>query len=260
MYNANLRLPSGVTPSEKEECCRSILTQLGLAQQLHVRAGGPLPGGITLRGLSGGQKRRLSIACALVANPGILFLDEPTSGLDSFSALTVMETMRTLSEAGVTIVCTIHQPRTNIWRLFDQLLLTARGRMLYQGPASDAVSWFESLGYVCDAGSNPADWIIDLVTTDFEKSVEMFGSQTFRTDADIERASKAFIESERFKRTMMDRHWAALNRAMVVSAMTMQAGGSAYDLNDQVLTDHDLIIQCVFLHLPCVSPSSKSAP
>ena len=221
MYYAKLRLPSGMTSGEMEECCRSIIHQMGLAAQIDYRVGGPLPGGITLRGLSGGQKRRLSIACALIANPSILFLDEPTSGLDSFSALTVMETMRSLSRNGVTIICTIHQPRTNIWRLFDQLLLTAMGRLLYLGPASQAVDWFQSLGYPFDSFSNPADWIIDLVTTDFEKSNDVFGEFTMRNTEDIESASTKFLQSSHFQRTMLDRHWASLNRAMVHQAVNL---------------------------------------
>lgn len=157
-----------------------------------------------------------------MANPGILFLDEPTSGLDSFSALTVMETMRTLARGGVTIVCTIHQPRTTIWRLFDQLLLTAMGKLLYLGPASKAVNWFESLGYVYDAGSNPADWVIDLVTTDFAKSAEVFGDKTMRTDEDISAANKAFVSSKQFQQTLLSRHWASLNRAMVHEAVKIE--------------------------------------
>ena len=83
--------------------------------------GGALPGGILVRGLSGGEKRRLAIACALVAAPSILFLDEPTTGLDSYAALSVMEHMSALAKLGHTIITTIHQPRAAIWAKFHRV-------------------------------------------------------------------------------------------------------------------------------------------
>lgn len=111
MYHANLRLPTSMSREEKVERADALIAELGLIDQRDLRVGGPLPGGINVRGLSGGQKRRLAIACGLVASPSVLFLDEPTSGLDSGAALAVMSCMRQLSRKGITIICTIHQVR-----------------------------------------------------------------------------------------------------------------------------------------------------
>jgi ABC-type nitrate/sulfonate/bicarbonate transport system ATPase subunit len=84
-----------------------------------TQVGGTLPGGIILRGLSGGERKRLSIANGIMSTPCIVFLDEPTSGLDSFAALSVMSYMRTMAGSGQTVVSSIHQPRAAIWALFD---------------------------------------------------------------------------------------------------------------------------------------------
>lgn len=81
-----------------------------------------LPGGIHFRGLSGGERRRLSIAVGVVSAPSVIFLDEPTSGLDSFAALSVMQYMRTLAQCKEhTVIASIHQPRAGIWNMFDQV-------------------------------------------------------------------------------------------------------------------------------------------
>ena len=93
------------------------------------------------RGISGGEKRRVSIACELVATPSILFLDEPTSGLDAFSAFAVVETLKNLAlSSKMMVIMTIHQPRSNLFLLFDKLLLLTKGEMVRVLP-------FFSLGF-----------------------------------------------------------------------------------------------------------------
>eukprot|EP00878_Enallax_costatus_P037694 GHUV01042619.1.p1 GENE.GHUV01042619.1~~GHUV01042619.1.p1 ORF type:complete len:104 (-),score=23.76 GHUV01042619.1:178-489(-) len=88
---------------------------------LASQVGGTLPGGIILRGLSGGERKRLSIATGIMSTPCIVFLDEPTSGLDSFAALSVMSYMKSMAAGGQTVVSSIHQPRAAIWALFDSV-------------------------------------------------------------------------------------------------------------------------------------------
>jgi ABC-type multidrug transport system ATPase subunit len=87
-----------------------------------VQVGGSLPGGLMLRGLSGGERRRLSIAAGILAAPAVLFLDEPTSGLNSFAALSVMSHLQGMARgSGRIIISTIHQPRSAIWEMFDRV-------------------------------------------------------------------------------------------------------------------------------------------
>ncbi|CAG8818918.1 21149_t:CDS:2, partial [Gigaspora rosea] len=115
------------------------------------------------RSISGGEKRRVSIACELVTSPSILFLDEPTSGLDAYNAYNVVESLVTLArDYRRTVICTIHQPRSNIFALFDQLLLLGNGHMIYSGEANKCQSYFESIGHKCPPGFNLADYLVDL--------------------------------------------------------------------------------------------------
>jgi ABC-type multidrug transport system ATPase subunit len=87
-----------------------------------LQVGGCLPGGLMLRGLSGGERRRLSIAAGILAAPAVLFLDEPTSGLDSFAALSVMMHLQGMARNdGCIVISTIHQPRSAIWEMFDKV-------------------------------------------------------------------------------------------------------------------------------------------
>lgn len=96
------------------------------------------------RGISGGEKRRLAFASEIITNPSILFCDEPTSGLDSFMACSVMESMKNLAKQGKTIICTIHQPSSEVFQEFDKLCLLAEGRLAYLGDISGAVHFFSS--------------------------------------------------------------------------------------------------------------------
>ena len=125
-------------------------------------------GDIFRKGISGGQKRRLSIAVELISGPEVLFLDEPTSGLDSASALAVISHLRKLAvRMNCAIISTIHQPSSKVWGLFDQFMLMSAGRTLYFGPANQVIPYMSQQGYECPMYTNPADFLLDLVNTDF---------------------------------------------------------------------------------------------
>jgi ABC-type multidrug transport system ATPase subunit len=117
------------------------------------------------RALSGGEKRRVSIAQELVIQPSIIFLDEPTSGLDAYNAFNVVKCLKTLAnEQGRTIVMSIHQPRSNIFQLIDQLVLLSHGTCIYSGPTDQLIQHFKDGGWACPYGVNVADFIsIDLL-------------------------------------------------------------------------------------------------
>ena len=90
----------------------------------------------------------------------LLFCDEPTSGLDSFMAMTIVESMRRLAEQGKTIICTIHQPSSEVFEKFDRLLLMAEGRVAYLGDLNQCQNFFASNGLLCPDNYNPADFYI----------------------------------------------------------------------------------------------------
>ena len=158
MTSALLRLPRDMNISVKEQRVYEVEKQLGI---LAIKDS--LIGSEDGRGISGGEKRRVGIACELVTSPSILFLDEPTSGLDAFNAFNVVECLVTLAKNyNRTVIFTIHQPRSNIVALFDYLVLLAKGRTVYSGPYSNCQNYFDRLGYACPPGFNIADYLVDL--------------------------------------------------------------------------------------------------
>ena len=158
MYSAMLRLPKDMSLEAKKIRVQQTLEELGIDHIADNFIG--LPG---RRGISGGEKRRVTIAQELVNSPSIIFLDEPTSGLDSYNAFVVIQTLtRMAKQHNRTVIFSIHQPRSNIFALFDQLLLLAAGKMIYSGPAHDAAMYFSTIGYVCPEGFNTADYLIDI--------------------------------------------------------------------------------------------------
>ncbi|CAL5218719.1 g432 [Coccomyxa viridis] len=177
--HAALRNRSRESAPDLQKRMQDVLSVMGLSRVRDTQVGGVLAGGIMVRGLSGGEKRRLSIACALIAQPSLLFLDEPTTGLDSFAALNIMEHMSCLAAMGHTIVASVHQPRTAIWEMFHKVLLLSEGHQLYFGPPQEAISWFsDCLGYTFwpDQRGAEADWLMDLVSVGFSKPQALRGA------------------------------------------------------------------------------------
>jgi ABC-type multidrug transport system ATPase subunit len=117
-------------------------------------------------GISGGERRRVSIGISLMTKPKVLLCDEPTSGLDSSSSMTVMSILRNLAhENNMTVFCSIHQPRQKIFSLFDDLVLLSKGgNVIYSGETKDAMTYFHTQGYHTDTDMNPADFLLDLST------------------------------------------------------------------------------------------------
>lgn len=157
--SALLRLPRDMSRAAKEQKVDDVERQLGIHHIKDQIIGSEA----NERGISGGEKRRVAIACELVTSPSILFLDEPTSGLDAYNAYNVIECLvRLVKTYNRTVVFTIHQPRSNIVALFDQLILLASGRLVYSGPFALCQEYFDSIGYQCPPGFNIADYLIDL--------------------------------------------------------------------------------------------------
>jgi ABC-type multidrug transport system ATPase subunit len=158
--SARLRLPKEMGDVAKLQRVEEVERQLGIYHIRHQIIGSEEGNG---RGISGGEKRRVGIACELVTSPSILFLDEPTSGLDAYNAFNVVECLVNLVKSyNRTVVMTIHQPRSNIVALFDQLVLLAQGHTVYSGPFASCQPYFDSIGFACPPGFNIADYLVDL--------------------------------------------------------------------------------------------------
>lgn len=142
----------------------ALLKQLGLTAQADVKVGD-----IFFKGLSGGQKRRLSIALEALTNPNNFFLDEPTSGLDAESALQVMDFLKNYARAapGRRVILTIHQPSSFIWTMIDHVVLLSKGRLMYQGPQDQIENFFVSAGFPTQHGWNPCDHYVTAVNDEF---------------------------------------------------------------------------------------------
>ncbi|CAJ0580350.1 unnamed protein product, partial [Mesorhabditis spiculigera] len=133
-----------------------VLRQLGLFKCQHT------PIGVIgfKKGISGGEARRLTFACELLSNPPIMFCDEPTTGLDSFMAESVVSVLSNLAHSGRTIICTIHQPASQLYAMFDTVMFLACGKAAYFGNPTESMRFFEEAGYPCPNNYNPADMII----------------------------------------------------------------------------------------------------
>ncbi|KAL3698084.1 hypothetical protein R1sor_012160 [Riccia sorocarpa] len=163
-YSADLRLPRSIPSKEKTAIVESVIVEMGLQDCANT----PI-GNWHLRGLSGGEKRRVSIALEILTRPRILFLDEPTSGLDSASAFFVITTLKNLARDGRTIIASIHQPSSEVFDLFDMLCLLSNGKTVYFGEAHVAHEFFSESGFPCPALRNPSDHFLRAINADFDR-------------------------------------------------------------------------------------------
>ncbi|XP_022919463.1 ATP-binding cassette subfamily G member 4-like [Onthophagus taurus] len=153
---AKLKLGKEYTEDDKQNVLKEVVDVIGLDTCLNVR----------VENLSGGQRRRLSIALELVNNPPVLFLDEPTTGLDNVAMKTCVQILKSIALQGRTVICTIHQPSDSLFKLFDMVYFMSSGSCIYNGTVSNLVNFLENAGFPCPITYSPADYIIELVQTD----------------------------------------------------------------------------------------------
>ncbi|KAK9820397.1 hypothetical protein WJX72_009913 [[Myrmecia] bisecta] len=160
-YAAMLRLPRKMTAEQKKERVMVVIKALGIESCKDT-----IIGGFFRKGISGGERKRVSIGHELLINPSIMLLDEPTSGLDSTTAMHLLSTLRQLAVGGRAICTTIHQPSSRLYQQLDKLLLLSKGHVMYYGRGSQADDWFDKLGYTLPYRVNVADFILDLSSAD----------------------------------------------------------------------------------------------
>lgn len=168
LYAAKLYVPDSSEGIEKK--VDQLLSAVGLSSCADTQVGNVL-----IRGVSGGQKKRLSLAIELLKSPAILFLDEPTSGLDSAAAAAIMKLLTNIAvKYSKAIVCSIHQPESRIFLAFDQMMLLSQGRVAYFGPAKDACAYFaKCFDLHCPSNMNPADYLLEITNADFRKEEDV---------------------------------------------------------------------------------------
>jgi ABC-type multidrug transport system ATPase subunit/ABC-type multidrug transport system permease subunit len=192
LNSALLRLPRDMSRAAKEQKVYEVEKELGIHHIRDSLIGSEEGKG---RGISGGEKRRVGIACELVTSPSIIFLDEPTSGLDAYNAYNVIECLVTLAKNYKrTVIFTIHQPRSNIVALFDRLILLAQGKTVYSGSFSQCQGYFDSIGYECPVGFNIADYLVDL-TMHAVSSQTVDDGTVFQDTASISKSSTTAVKS-----------------------------------------------------------------
>ncbi|KAF2888856.1 hypothetical protein ILUMI_17317, partial [Ignelater luminosus] len=160
IFQALVRMDSHIPYKQRIERVEEVMAELRLNGCENTLIG--VRG--RLKGISGGEMKRLSFASEVLTNPPLMFCDEPTSGLDSTMALNVVQILKRLAHTGKTIICTIHQPSSEVFALFDKLLLMAEGRVAFLGSTEEASNFFTSLDAPCPHNYNPADYYIQLLS------------------------------------------------------------------------------------------------
>ncbi|KAE9538590.1 hypothetical protein AGLY_005689 [Aphis glycines] len=169
---AHLKLPTTVSAISKASQVEDLLDAIGLS----------VHGDTITKRLSGGQKKRLSIALELITNPSILFLDEPTTGLDSQSCSQFVSLMADLAHnQNRTMVCTLHQPSALLFEKFDQIYALSSGHCIYQGPPDFVIPYFTERTIVCPPYHNPADFLIEVAIGEYGTDVLVKLADTTKT-------------------------------------------------------------------------------
>ncbi|XP_059642945.1 pleiotropic drug resistance protein 1-like isoform X2 [Cornus florida] len=195
IYSAWLRLSPDVNSETRKMFVEEVMELVELAPLRGALVG--LPG---VSGLSTEQRKRLTIAVELVANPSIIFMDEPTSGLDARAAAIVMRTVRNTVDTGRTVVCTIHQPSIDIFEAFDELFLMKRGgQEIYVGPlghhSCHLIKYFEGTEGVSKIkdGYNPATWMLEVTASAQETVLGIDFTEVYK-NSELFRRNKALIK------------------------------------------------------------------
>lgn len=189
MFSAELKLPKLTMKDQRIQLVHELILQLGLKECKDT-----IVGDSQNKGLSGGERRRLSVGLQLISNPSVIFLDEPTTGLDSYNALQLCQSLQNLAKSmNKTIIMSIHQPRADIFKLFDTCLILSKGRLCYGDSYSRIFDHFSRLGFVVPKVKvNPADFYVDITSID-----------TRNRDSEIETSARVSTISNAWETEML---------------------------------------------------------
>ncbi|KAH6832260.1 hypothetical protein C2S53_005609 [Perilla frutescens var. hirtella] len=166
MFAAEVRLPPSISTAEKKKRVIELVNQLGLTSAMHTNIGNE-----GTRGVSGGEKRRVSIGVDIIHKPSLLFLDEPTSGLDLTSAYSVVEKVKDIARGGSIVLMTIHQPYFRIQMLLDRITVLARGRLVYMGSPTALPVYLAGFQRPVPEGENSIEYLLDVIKEYDESTV-----------------------------------------------------------------------------------------
>ncbi|KAJ6031616.1 ABC transporter [Penicillium herquei] len=189
MHSARIRLGGVWSKHEIEAYVDSLIISLGLAHVQHQLVGGP-----DNRQISGGQRKRVNVGLELAAAPSMLILDEPTSGLDTTTALSLIISLKALTQRGMAVICVVHQPRVEIFEAFDQLMLLDSGKQVYLDRATDAYQRIAGGEKDLSKTSNPADMIMDLLSSPNISKVFNGSTTSLPSESDVNENASASID------------------------------------------------------------------
>ncbi|XP_040385389.1 ABC transporter G family member 1-like isoform X2 [Oryza brachyantha] len=197
-YSAHLQLPDTMPAPEKRGHAERVIREMGLGD-----AADTLVGGRVARGISGGQRKRVSICVEMLTRPRLLFLDEPTSGLDSAASYHVMSHIaRVAAREGMAVVAAVHQPSGDVFELFHGLCLLAYGRTVFFGTPSNANEFFTQSGFPCPHMRNPSDHFLRIVNKDFDEENMESSKANRKTAAEAtEILTNAYLSSSYSEKT-----------------------------------------------------------
>ncbi|KAI4325669.1 hypothetical protein MLD38_031049 [Melastoma candidum] len=232
-YSAQLQLPDSMPISEKRERAEATIREMGLQDAMDTRIGG-----WSIKGLSGGQKRRVSICIEILTHPKLLFLDEPTSGLDSAASYHVMSRIVGIAQRNArTVIASIHQPSSEVFELFHHLCLLSSGRTVYFGPTSTAEQFFAANGFPCPTLRSPCEHYLQTINQDFDSDTE-HGGREISAKVAIDMLVKSY-ESSRISEEVRQRVSEINNQSERVSER--RGGQAGFLTQSQVLTRRSFI-------------------
>ncbi|CAE7272772.1 ABCG7, partial [Symbiodinium microadriaticum] len=168
-FSAALRLEK-TTIEDINELVEQTLSALGILDCADTFIGNAL-----IKGISGGQRKRTSVGVELITSPSLILLDEPTSGLDSYTAFHLVKLLGKIAKSNATVLCTIHQPSSEVFHMFDSAIFLMQGHVLYQGPVRDIVPMLDKCGFKCPDDYNQADFLMYLTQTETMETLKKEG-------------------------------------------------------------------------------------